>query len=341
MKKFMNKAVGIVLTGFILLSGCGLNEDIKSTPVTDSKADLSSNAGQTQQNTAVFPMTIKDDAGRTVILKKKPEKIAAVSGTFLGILYATGGKSIVRSDQSTSPLPEDAKDLPSLGQVANPDMEKLVAMQPDLVILQKGIHDKYTSILDASTIPVIVLQMKTYDDVVQKLKLFGELTGNTEKANTLVGTMEKKTAEIVSKLPETPKKVLILYVTSGDISVKLNNSIAGNVAQILKLKNIATGSKPDKMGSENTPFSMEKVVESDPDIIMVTSMVASKDVAEQRIKKELESNPAWNGLRAVKEKKIIYLPQSHFLYNPAERFHESVEYMAKAVYPEVYGNVGD
>ncbi|HBM81723.1 MAG TPA: hypothetical protein DD426_12980 [Clostridiaceae bacterium] len=70
-------------------------------------------------------------------------------------------------------------------------------------------------------------------------------------------------------------------------------------------------------------------------------MVSSKDQAEERIKKDLESNPAWSGLRAVKEKKIVYLPQNLFLSNPGAKFYESVEYMAKAVYPEVYGNVGE
>ncbi|MCX7841807.1 MAG: ABC transporter substrate-binding protein [Clostridia bacterium] len=297
---------------------------------------------QTQQKASAYPLTIKDDAGRTVVLEQIPKRIAAISGTFLGILYAAGGKSIARCDASGgSPLPEGTNELPSLGHVSNPDMEKLISLQPDFVILQRGIHDKFTQVLEASKIPVIVLQMKTYDEVVSKLKLFGDICNTADKVKPLIDTMEKKINEIVSKLPAKPKKVVILYATSQDVSVKLDNSIAGNVAQILKIKNIATGMKPDKMGSESTPFSMEKIVESDPDVILVTTMVSSREIAEERIKKDLESNPAWSELRAVKEKRIVYLPQSHFLYNPGERFHEAVEYMAKAVYPEVYGNVSN
>jgi len=329
MSKFIGKFLAVLLTCAVVLTGCG-----------QKAQNTASDQSQTQQDSVSYPMTIKDDAGRTVTLVKKPEKIIALN-TFLNTLYDVGGKSIARCDVSTGdPLPEGTENLPTVGKVYNIDMEKLVSLQPELVISQVGIHDKYTAVLESNNIPVIVLRMKTYDDIIRQYKLLGELCGAPEKADELIQTMKQKTDDIVSKLPQTPKKVLILYVTSQDVSVKLDNSIAGNVAQVLKLKNIASGIKPDKMGSENAPFSMEKIVESDPDIILVTTMVTSKELAEERIKKDLESNPAWSGLRAVKEEKIVYLPQKLFLSNPGAKFHESVEYMAKAVYPEVYGNVG-
>ncbi len=332
MKKFVGMLLTVMLIAALALTGCG------QKPQDTSKDNAQSAAGETKQET-VYPMTIKDDAGRTVELEKKPEKIIAL-GTFLNTLYDVGGKSIARCDVGDeSTLPEGTKDLPTVGKVYNINMEKVVSLQPDLVITEVGIHDKYTSVLETNKIPVISLQMKTYDDVIRVYELLGKVCGNTEKADELIGNMKKNTEDIVSKLPDTHKKVVILYVTSQDVSVKLDNSIAGNVAQILKIGNIASGIKPEGMGAENAPFSMEKIVESDPDVILVTTMVASKDKAEDRIKKDLESNPAWSGLRAVKDGNIVYLPQNLFLSNPGTKFDEAVEYMAKAVYPEVYGNV--
>ncbi len=335
MKKFIETLLIMVLAGVVALTGCGQKGQDAAI-----KNNASSGQNQAQQDAATYPMTIKDDAGRTVVLQKKPEKIIAL-GTLINTLYDVGGKSIARCDVNAGDfLPEGTENLPTVGKVYNINMEKLVSLQPDLVIAQVGIHDKYISMLETNKIPVIAVQMKTYDDVAEKYKLFGDLCGTSEKADELVKNMKQKTDDVVSKLPQSPKKVVILYVTSQDVSVKLDNSIAGNVAQILKLKNIASGIKPDKMGAENAPFSMEKIVESDPDVILVTTMVSSKELAEERIKKDLESNPAWSGLRAVKENKIVYLPQNLFLSNPGAEFYESVEYMAKAVYPEVYGDAG-
>ena len=53
---------------------------------------------------------------------------------------------------------------------------------------------------------------------------------------------------------------------------------------------------------------------------------------------DVESNPAWNSLEAVKNKKIYFLPQELFLLNPSIHYPEAVHRMAKLVYPEVFMN---
>lgn len=337
--KTMKKTIALIMTiavlTSILLTGCG-GKNINDNPKESAKTEESAKAEQKK----VYPLEIKDDLGRTVNLEKKPEKIAVLSGTFLGIHYETGGAAIARSeDKGSSIVPEAAKSVESIGAVYNIDMEKLVSLNPDFVIGQVGLHDKFVETLEAANIPTIMLSMKTYDDVKDKLNLFGQINDNIAKSDELIKKLEDKKEDIVKKLPNEEKKVAILYVSSKDVSLKLDNSIAGNVASILNLKNIASGLKSDKMDGENVPFSIEKIVENDPDIILVTTMVKSKEMAEEKIKSDLESNPAWNGLNAVKEGKIYYLPQDLFLHNPGERFGDSIEYMAKVVYPDVYGKV--
>lgn len=334
MRKNFIRIAGAVLAGTLFLTGCsaspaGVGAD------SQAKTDTVGKSGQ-----SVFPLTLKDDAGRTVVLEKKPERIAAISTTMLRSLYAVRGRSIAKSDaKGEESLPKEAESAESIGHMSNIDMEKLVSLQPDLVIAQVGIHEKLMPVLEASKIPVLILEIKSYEDTIEKLKLMGQITGNAANAENAIKAMEKKVADIVDKLPKTSKKVVILYTTSQNVSVKLDMSIAGNIAKILKLNNIASGLKAEKTGGENATFSMEKIVESDPDVILITSMVTSKEMAEERIKKDLESNPAWNNLRAVKEKKMYHLPQNLFLTNPGENYPAAIEYMAKLVYPEVYGNV--
>lgn len=333
MRKKLILVGSLLVSMSILLTACGKKEGVKeeskstSTTVQESKK-------------VTYPLKIKDDLGNTVELKEKPKRIAVLSGTFLGVHYATGGTAIAKSDdKGKGIIPEEAKNVESIGAVYNIDLEKLMSTKPDFVIGQLGMHDKFVENLKSANIPCVMLRMKTYEDVKDKLKLFGEINDNVEKSTQLIKAMEDKKSDIVNKLPKKEAKVAILYVSSQDVSLKLDSSIAGNVASILKLKNITTGIKPEKMGEENVPFSMEKIVESDPDVILVTTMVSSKEVAEQKIKKDLEGNPAWSGLRAVKEGKIFYLPQELFLYNRGEKFADSIEYMAKVVYPDVYGKV--
>ena len=64
----------------------------------------------------------------------------------------------------------------------------------------------------------------------------------------------------------------------------------------------------------------------------------SKVDIEAIMKNVIASDPAWARLRAVQNGQVFYLPSEFFQLNPGIRFHEAVDYMAKAVYPDIYGN---
>lgn len=289
-----------------------------------------------------YPVTITDTMGNKVTLKEKPKKIAVTSGTFLGVFYAVGGESICTPKLSGgSPAPKGVEKLPNIGAVYNPDVEKLISLKPDLTIIQSGLQNKLLPALKESKIPTLSLKMKTYDEVLENIKALGRIVGNEDKAEKIISNMEKDKKAIVDKLPQKSKKVVILYATSKDVSVKLDNSIAGNVAKILKLNNIASGKKGDKMGGETIPFSIEEIVKEDPDVILVTSMVKSDKTAKEVIEKKLGQDAVWKNLRAVKENKIVYLPQKYFLFNAGDKFVDGIRFMAKGVYPEIYGELND
>jgi len=283
-------------------------------------------------------LQMTDDAGRSVVLPKKPQRIVVLSTSYLDVLYGIGGKAVGRPSSKTPQTFPASQDLPEVGFVYNVNSEQVLALQPDLVIGFQGIHDKLVPILESSKIPVMILKMKTYDDILAKVKLFGDIAGTQEQAQSLLTEMQTKINGVTAKLPAQSKKVVILHATAKNVTVELENTIAGNVANILKIKNIAAGSTPMVGDGEVTPYSLEKLVEGDADAILVVTMGNMTEI-EKRMKADIESNPAWNGLRAVKTGKVFFLPGELFQLNPGIRFHESVEYMAKVVYPEVYGNV--
>lgn len=290
-----------------------------------------------------YPVTITDMYGNEVTLEKKPEKIAAISGTFLGVLYDLGGKSICTSETGGgAPVdPKDIEGLPVIGKVYKPDIEKIVALQPELVIAQFGLQNGVIPVLEQSKIKTLALHMRTYEDVIDNIRAMGRIIDEPNKAEEVIADMEKEKKALVDKVPEESKKVVILYATSKDVSVKLPKSIAGNVADILKLENIAAGCAPEGMGGETTPFSMEYIIEKDPDVILVTSMLSSDEDAKKVISEKLGKDSVWKELRAVKEGNIVYLPQKYFLYNAGCDFVDAIEYMAKGVYPEVFGGLDE
>ena len=283
-------------------------------------------------------LRMTDDAGRTVVLPKKPQRIAVLSTSFLDVLYGVGGTAIARPSSKTLAIFPASQTAGEVGFVYNINSEQLLSLEPDLVIGFQGIHEKMIPILESSNIPVMMLNMKTYDDVLAKVELFGNIAGTQATAQSMIDKMQIKINEIVAKLPAQSKKVVILHATAKTVTVELDNSIAGSVVKMLRIKNIAVGSQSVEGDPDRTPYSLEKLVEGDADAILVVTMGNVADI-EKRMKADIESNPAWAGLRAVKTGQIFFLPSELFQINPGIRFHEAVEYMAKIVYPEVYGHV--
>ncbi|MBP2627809.1 MAG: ABC-type transporter, periplasmic subunit [Firmicutes bacterium] len=283
-------------------------------------------------------LRITDDAGRIVLLPKKPQRIVVLSTSFLDVLYGVGGEAVGRPSSKTLAMFPASQIAGEVGYVYNINNEQLLSLQPDLVIGFQGIHEKLIPILESSKIPVMMLKMKTYDDVLVKIKLMGDIVGTQAKAQSVIDKMQMKINEVVAKLPVQSKKVVILHATAKNVTVELEGSIAGNVAKMLKIKNIAVGSKSIDSDPDIAPYSLEKLVEGDADAILVVTMGNMADI-EKRMKTDIASNPAWAGLRAVQNGQVFFLPSELFQLNPGIRFHESVEYMAKVVYPEVYGNV--
>lgn len=302
-----------------LMAGCGKQEKTEAPGKTKAGSYL----------------TLKDDAGRTVVLPKKPERIVVLSTSFLELLYAVDGQAVGRPGSRTADIPERAKTVPEIGFVYNVNTEKVLSLQPDLVIAFQGLNDKLIPLLESSNIPVLLLKMKSFEDVTAKIKLFSDITGTQEKGNALVQSMNDRLAATISKLPATPKKVAILHATAKSVTLELETSIAGDIAKRLKLNNVAAGNKPLDADMDSTPYSLEKLVEQDPDLILVVTMGQVADI-EKRMKADVESNPAWATLRAVKAGQILFLPQELFQLQPGTRMPEAVEYMAKLVYPEVY-----
>lgn len=308
-----------VLACSMLLSGCG----------SEQKAD--------NGNAAEVYADITDDLGHQVKLTKKPERIVVLSASFLEPLHEVGGDVVGRPDSKTN-MPEYAKDKASIGQVYQIDAEKVLSLEPDLVIANKGMNEKMAKLLEDNGIPAIVIDMKGYESVKNELRVFAQVTGEKEKAEQIIADMDKKISDIQAKLPKDAtahKRVAILHSTAQGLSVQLDGSIAGSIAKMLGWENVASGMTPLEKNPDAAPYSLETLVKQNPDVLFITSMGSLKDI-KKNMDEEMEKNPAWKSIPAVENHLVYYLPQNMFLLSPGIHYPEAVEYMAKLIYPKEF-----
>lgn len=277
---------------------------------------------------------ITDDRGKAVILPQKPQRVVVLSTSLLNFADALDGSLVGRAaiKSEDAALPEKYKDVPDVGPVYSVSLEKVTALGPDVVIGSTDHHEKLAAQLEDSGIPVILLRTKTYDDVKRNLDVMGKVYGKEKEAAAVDEKLDTEIKVITDAVPKEGQRIAIIHATPSAVSLELPTSIAGGIADLLHLQNIAAA----PAGSENNriPYSMESLVEANPDVIFLTSM-GSSDQIEKRIKGDIESNPAWASLKAVRSGRFYILPERYFLLNPGLDYPKAVGYMANLVYPGV------
>lgn len=281
-------------------------------------------------------VTMIDDAERKVEFPLNPARIITLNTSNMELLYAVGGKTVARPDSRSIPqaLYEQVKHLPSIGQTPNPNVEKIVSLEPDLVIgINMAFHHAVIPPIERAGIPFLMLSINSYADILEKLKFYGKLTGNQQKASEVITTIEQRVAGIKAKVStKKPVKTAVVWGSPESFNMALPTSFAGNLVYLLGGINIAEGITPLLGRSQFAPLSMEYLLIKDPDVVLMITHGDHTKVAQKMVR-ELENHPAWQRLRAVQEKRLHVLPYQLFGVNPATRVGDAVEHIANLMYP--------
>lgn len=329
------------LLGCLALAGCGSEPAATRSASVEPSADITAPRDTPGVSSDSFPMTVIDWSGHTETFESAPRKVIILSGTPLNMWYDVSGTAVATSTISESVhLSEDhaaeIKELPQLGEPYSIDPEKLVELDPDLVITMYGMQDTLSSQLQELGFPTLTVRTNDLDDLDEVYQIFGALNGTADEAATRVADIHEQTDAISQKWPDGTESAVILFQSEKGLSVKLDNSIAGAMLSQLGVTNIATGLP--QQGSDSAVLDLEEIVKDQPDYVLVTGRFTDPDRAKEIMESEFAKNEAWQTVDAVKDGKVIYLPQEYFLYNAGPDYPLAFEYLAASLHPEIYGD---
>lgn len=274
--------------------------------------------------------TYKD---QTITMKAAPKRVVELSAPLINMAYAVGGTSVARPETS-SPIPEEAKSLPTLGHVQNINMETLVGMKPDLVLGEKNQNSKLESLLKSNKIPYLLIQYDGINDNVPLLKFMGRIYDQQAKADNVVKTYEEGVKAVEDKAAaKTPAKVAVLRATGKDVTAETPKSICASMVEMLKMDNVITSHKDIKLDSKTVPYSLEQLSADDPDTIFIVTM-GRQDEINKKLDESMRNNPSWAHLKAVQNNHVYFLEPDLFLMNPGIRTPEAMEKLYKLAYGE-------
>jgi len=274
------------------------------------------------------PGTYTDDMGREVSIDKVPQRIVSHVPSITETLFALGLGDRVVGVSDYCDYPEEAKLKPSVGNYYNPSIEPIVALEPDLVLTDG--HSESIKGLEALGITFFVIDPKDIDGILEDIELLGKITGVQKKARALVSEMNGRFAQIASQVEGAPE-VRVFYVFD---ATDLNNPwTAGPGSFVDALITMAGGENiAAQAPGAWVQFSIEQLVSSDPEIIMIDTIHGTAIVSEE----ELRAHPAWREITAVKQGRI-YTVDGDLVNRSGPRIVEGLEEIAKIIHPELFG----
>lgn len=262
-----------------------------------------------------------DSFGNSVPLKEY-NKIIAADPAAVEIFYLIGGEnkiSAVAKTKINKIYPEEkTKLLESVGSITRPSIEKIISLNPDLVILNPMGAVKTAELLKKYNIPYFIDRSVTFDEIFLKTKIYGIFTGQEKNAEKLIEDKKNKLLKIKNEIEDKNLKGVILYSSSPMISFS-KETIPSEIMEILKIKNIADSFPHGKKGI----ISPDVMLTENPDIIIGTMKIHS---AEDIVK----ANEFLKYSKAYKNNNI-YVFESEKILRATPRIADGIEEIYEVV----------
>lgn len=325
MKPYKLALTALALT--TLLSACTARSPEKNSAPESSAPVPTESAAASQAET--FSISATD--GKTVELPENP-RIVCLYGSYSDAWLSAGGTLAGVTEDAVEERGLDIGDAEIVGTVKEPSAEKIIALEPDAVVMSLDIaaQQDMVDVLESAGVPCLSYRVDTFEDYSAMMYQFCKATGRPdlfeEKAANVAKEIEKAREDY--RFTENPPRVLLIRAFSTGVKAKSDEELAGAILKDLGCENIA-----DSNPSMLEDLSLEEVISADPDFIFVTTM-GDEGKALAYLDSQIEANPAWSGLTAVKEGRYLVLPKDLFHYKPNARWGESYQYLGMALHGE-------
>ncbi|MDE7447162.1 MAG: ABC transporter substrate-binding protein [Lachnospiraceae bacterium] len=299
----------------LFLNGCGNTQTL--------------NYEDGNQEEGVFSFT--DDLGREVIVRE-PERVATLIGSFTDIWLLSGGEVTAAANDSWESLQLPlGEDVVNLGSIQEPDIEKLIASQPDLILASVNTDAdlEMEEILMQAGIPTAYFAVSNFDEYLHMLDICTQITGRRDLYEQNGLKVQEQIDKTRERIDGREPKVLFLRASSSSVKAKgSEGNVCGEMLSDLGCVNIA-----DSNHGLLDDLSMEAIIAEDPEYIFVTIQGNNQEAAMQNVEEMLLSNPAWSALSAVKEGNYYLLDKRLYNLKPNAKWGDAYEGLADILYP--------
>lgn len=262
-----------------------------------------------------------------------PRRIVSTAPSITESLFALGLGERVVGVSTYCHYPPETASLPKVGTYLRPNVERIAALQPELVILLKqpqGVEEQ----LRRLALPVLLVEHGDLERMFAAIEAIGEAGGVAARARELTGRIRARLDEIRTRTRHRPRRSLLFVV--GRTPGRLEGLIAvGRGSYLNAIIDIAGGRNVLADSPVDYPkISLETVLARNPDVIVdMGEMAETKGVTEERKQQVVALWRQRSSLQAVAAGRV-YAVASDIFVVPGPRVVEAAEAFARMLHPE-------
>jgi iron complex transport system substrate-binding protein len=261
-----------------------------------------------------------DDLGRLVAINGTPQRIISLAPSNTEILFALGLEEKVVGVTDYCDYPPEALEKEKVGGYDTPDIEKILALNPDLILVAYGTPIDVINTMDGLGLTVFGIKSTDLDDVLNDIRTVGEITDKEVEAQALTSEMESRIEAVTDQTEELEERPRVFYIVWHDPLWT-----AGSETFIHELIEKAGGVNICQNITGYMIISIEQVVACNPEVI-ITSEWSFEWAQNETL---LEGTDARQNGR-------IYQGDDDLVQRPGPRLVEGLEWFAYFIHPEIF-----
>jgi len=264
-----------------------------------------------------------DDLGNLVAINGTPQRIISLAPSNTEILFALGLGDKVVGVTDWCNYPPEAQQKEKVGGYDIPDVEKIVALNPDLILVAYGTYMDVINTLIGLGLTVFGIKTTDLTDLLNDIRRVGEITDKEVAAQALTSEMTNKikaVTDITSELEERPR---VFYIVWGGEGSALWTAGSGTFIHELIEKGGGVNICQNLTGYMT--ISIEEVVARDPEIIITSQWCYDWALNVT----ELASTTA-------RQTDRVFTCNDDLVQRPGPRLVKGLEWFAHFIHPEIF-----
>lgn len=264
-------------------------------------------------------VTAVDDTGRTIRLDRPARRIVSLAPHITEQLYAAGAGAYVVGAVDYSDFPPEARRIPRVGDSSAIDVERLLAMKPDLVVAwSQGNPDRQLEQLLSVGLTVYFNQPHTLEDIGSSLERLGALAGTGRTAGEAARSFRERIRSLRERYAAREPVTVFYQIWNRPLYTVSGQQIISDVIRLCGGRNIFAG-----LSVLAPAVTQEAVLKADP-----AAIVASADGGARP--EWLDEWKAWPELRAVRLGNL-YTLDANLMHRHGPRIAEGAQQLCEAL----------